>query len=725
MAPSDPLFPISQDQRLLDDPSSAIQAIEVPGTASSDATGHYRLVGFPELLTIDSNPEFPRTLYEAFNRSLRLRPERPLFGYRAVNRVTGELENSFTWMDHREVDRHRKLVGSGLLALEKQGIVNTGGKKSGWTVANWMANRPEWQFVHFSVASYDLRLTSLYDTLGPNVVEYCVNHAEVKVVFTSAGHLPDLIKLADKCPEMKVIVSVDNFAAIDLKHGGKPIGGLLKKDALKAWGASKGVTVMDLDELELLGSQNLAEFVPPAPDNVLSIMYTSGTTGMPKGVLITHRNLISASIAQLVGNATTEAGDVSLSYLPLSHIFEQFVEVVLLLNGVGIGFACGDMTRLIEDIQLLRPHTLVSVPRVLNRFYQVVKGATLDGPGLKGALSRRAFESAFAQLDSAEPSLPGPLNIYDKLVFKKVRAAFGGRLKFISTGSAPIAPEVLKFFTVALGRHCMLVEGYGQTEGMGTAVRCTGGDRTAFGYVGPPLPCCEIKLLDVPDMGYLHTDLPYPRGEILVRGENIFKGYYKDEKNTAETLDADGWLHSGDIGLFDPKGRLKIIDRKKNLLKLSQGEYVALEKVENTYALSPIVAQMYVHGDSLKDHLVAIVVPEPIAFTAFLKKIGKAPASEDPATLASMMKEKDVIDATLKELSTYHQGKLVGFEQIKRLHLEAQPFHESLLTPTLKIKRNIAKEYYKDIIAKLYGEPSAPTKGDMAWNESAKRQTKL
>lgn len=132
-----------------------------------------------------------------------------------------------------------------------------------------------------------------------------------------------------------------------------------------------------------------------------------------------------------------------------------------------------------------------------------IQAATLDGPGLKGALSRRAFNSAFAALESAEPSLPGPLNIYDKLVFRKVRLAFGGNLKFMSSGSAPIAPEVLKFFTVALGRDAYLVEGYGQTEGMGTATRCVPGDLTAFGYIGPPIPSTEMKLVDVPDMGYL------------------------------------------------------------------------------------------------------------------------------------------------------------------------------------------------------------------------------
>jgi len=707
MAPSDPFFPLPETA----DPVG-VQAREVPGTATANSTGNYRHVGYEKLMTLATSKEFPTTVFETFERSLRLRPERALFGWRASNKETGELAGQFSWMDHREVDRRRKLIGSGLLALAKQGVIKTGGKNTGWVVANWMTNRPEWQLIHLAATSYALVLTSLYDTLGPGVVEYCVNHAEVKAVFSAPSHIPDLIKLADKCPELKLIVSVDNWDTIDTKFGGKMVGGLPKSRALKAWGATKGMTILDLAEVEALGSQNLADFIPPSPDSLHSIMYTSGTTGNPKGALITHRNMTSACCAQLVGNASTEAGDVALSYLPLSHIYEQFVEVMLMMSGVGIGYACGDMTRLIEDIQILKPHSMVAVPRVLNRFYQVVKSATLDGPGLKGKLSRAAFESAFAGLDAPEPTLPGPFNIYDKLVFRKVRLAFGGRLKFLSSGSAPLAPEVLRFFTVAMGRNCSVVEGYGQTEGMGTAVRCIPGDLTAFGYVGPPLPGCEIKLLDVEDMGYLHTDKPYPRGEILIRGENIFPGYYKDEKNTKETIDDEGWLHSGDIGLFDAKGRLKIIDRKKNLLKLSQGEYVALEKVENTYALSPLVAQIYVHGDSFKDHLVGIVVPEPIAFTAFLNKIGKAPASDSPAELAKAMQKPDVIDAAFKELSTYHIGKLNGFEQIKRLHLAAEPFHESLLTPTFKIKRNIAREYYKETIDKLY-------------NESASRPAKL
>ncbi|WAQ86114.1 hypothetical protein PtA15_6A744 [Puccinia triticina] len=386
--------------------------------------------------------------------------------------------------------------------------------------------------------------------------------------------------------------------------------------------------------------------------------------------------------------------------------------------GAPIGYSCGDNLRLLEDVQLLKPtiflryasptelvsahpnpSILGSVPRVLNRIYQAVL-AQLDGPGFKGSLGRKALQ---VKLQNLKTNGTNTHFLWDRLVFNKVKQALGGRVRIIGTGSAPISPDVVSFLKVAF--ITQVSEGYGSTENSGTCTKCFGEDMDPNGTVGPPQAGQEIKLVDVPDMKYFSTDKPFPRGEICVRGEPCIPAYYKDEAKTAELIDAEGWQHSGDIGLVDEKGRFKIIDRIKNLVKLAQGEYVALEKVEGAYSVNPLIAQIYLHGDSLKSYLVAVIVPDPVAFQEFANKtVGKPVALDDACQLPA------VRAAVLKDMEkTAGSAKLLGFERIKNIFLTMEPFsiENELLTPTFKLKRPVAKAKFADVCAKLYLEHDA------------------
>jgi len=247
------------------------------------------------------------------------------------------------------------------------------------------------------------------------------------------------------------------------------------------------------------------------------------------------------------------------------------------------------------------------------------------------------------------------------------------------------------------------------TENCGTCTRCYPGDPSSSGTVGAPQPCNEIKLVDVPSMNYTSRDSPNPRGEVCIRGNNCFATYYKDDKNTKETVDDEGWLHTGDVGEIDSAGRLKIIDRIKNIMKLAQGEYVALEKIENVYGLHPIVAQLYVHGDSLQDHLLGVVVPDPVQFALLCNSIrGTTIGPNDSAELATAARDPAVAQAFLHEIT--HEAKkaaLKGFEMIKKIHITTVPFstENGLLTPTFKVRRKDCSIYFKEELAVLYAQP--------------------
>lgn len=674
------------------------QSIEVPGTRKPGQTGHYRNAAFPNFTTVETpERQFPRTEYEIFNFGLGRSYHKPCFGHRPINPITGELEKFFVWQSYKEIDRRRTEFGSGLLKLQADGLLGQI-DRTGWSVGIWTHNRPEWQIVYHGCAAYSLVVVSLYETLGPSVVEYCINHSNTRVIVSSASHIPDLLRIAESIPTVKVIISADRWQDLQPVEPQTVSAGDQRR-VLKSWGEQLGIRIFDIEEIEALGREHPSAHIPPRPSDMISICYTSGTTGMPKGALLHHSALATACVSNLHSQTWVTDDEMMLSYLPLSHIYERFFEAYAIALGFPIGYSCGDNLRLLEDVQLLKPTIFLGVPRVLNRIYQAVM-AQLEAPGFKGKLARRALQ---AKLENLKTTGSNTHFLWDRLVFNKVKQALGGRVKAIGSGSAPIAPEVISFIRVAF--ICQVAEGYGSTENSGTCTKCYLFDPDPNGTTGPPQVGMEIKLVDVPDMKYFSTDKPYPRGEICVRGGCCITGYYNDESKTKELIDSEGWQHSGDIGLIDDKGRIKIIDRIKNLLKLAQGEYVALEKVEGTYSVNPLISQIYVHGDSLKSYLVAVVVPDPVAFSDFANKVsGRAVTPEEACLLP------EVRGAILRELDqTATSAKLLGFERIKNVHLTTEAFsaENDLLTPTFKLKRPVAKAKFQAVCQKLYDEQDA------------------
>ena len=297
--------------------------------------------------------------------------------------------------------------------------------------------------------------------------------------------------------------------------------------------------------------------------------------------------------------------DVHLSYLPLAHVFERIVSNVWIIAGASIGFYQGDPLKLLDDVEALNPTLFLTVPRVCNRVYDKVRAKI----AAKGGIVQWLFNYAYAsKLKALRENNTYTHWLWDRLVFGSIRAKLGSRLRFIVSGSAPLSPEVTEFMRICFS--CEVYEGYGQTETTGVSSAGVFGDWNVSGHVGAPFPCVEFKLVDIPDMGYTSKDTPDPRGEICIRGPACFSGYYKDEEKTKEAIDSEGWVHTGDVGRWDSQGRLYIIDRKKHLFKLAQGEYIAPERVENILLRSDFISQAFIYGNPLENATVAIIVPD-------------------------------------------------------------------------------------------------------------------
>lgn len=527
--------------------------------------------------------------------------------------------------------------------------------------------------------SQSLYTVSLYDTLGPTATEYIINHAAVPTVVTSLPHIPALLKLKPRLPSLKVIISLD-----PLENGERD--GLSKLALLSSMAEDSGVKIYSIEQVEQIGaSHGTPAYHPPEPTDLITINYTSGTTGPPKGVVLKHENAVAAASCGLV-TVLQGPEESMMSYLPLAHIYARMTEHGALWAGGHIGYFHGDILNLVDDLQSLRPTAFTSVPRLYNRFGGAIRAATVQQPGLKGSLARHIVNTKLAAMEPADsPSATNTHAIYDRVWGRKVAAALGlDRAKDMVSGSAPLDPTLHKFFRAALGNR--FVQGYGLTETYAHGLCQMEGD-LSVGNCGGVAPTLEVCLLDVPDMEYYSTDKPQPRGELLIRGSSLFSGYYKNAEETAKAMLPDGWFCTGDIATVDRRGRFQIIDRRKNVLKLAQGEYISPERLENIY-LSHLsyLAMAYVHGDSMQTFLVSIFGVQPDMFAPFASKVlGKSIAAADIAAIKAACVDPRVVKAVQADLDRVgRKNKFAGYERVRKCQLRVDPFtiDNELLTPT-------------------------------------------
>ncbi|CAM1331904.1 Uncharacterised protein r2_g4078 [Pycnogonum litorale] len=439
--------------------------------------------------------------------------------------------------------------------------------------------------------------------------------------------------------------------------------------------------------LQEYGSNNMKTVTPATTNDSFCVCYTSGTTGDPKGVELTHRTWASA-LGAMMARYPIGLDDVChISYLPVAHVFEIGCVLCALNSGGKIGFYSGDIRELLNDMMALQPTYFPVVPRLLNRLHMEVMNE-VNGSYIKKSILNLALSSKSYAIKNGTAAS----TIWETLIFSKIKQKLGGNVKIVLVASAPVSHEVKDFIKCAL--DCVFFEAYGQTET--TVITRTDPDEWDSLHVGFPLPNCHIKVVDVPEMNYFAKD---DVGEICVRGPCLMKGYFKRDDLTAEVIDKDGWLHTGDIGQWLPNGGLKIIDRKKNIFKLSQGEYIAPEKVENAYSSCDLLNQIFVDGLSTENYCVAIVVPNCTSFMKWAQSNGYYETYEE------LCDNSTIINLFIKELHTF--GKAAGLnslEQVKKIKLSSKPFslEDGFLTATLKNKRPALRKYFQNEVKLLY-----------------------
>jgi len=638
------MFPGRWNLKTLDE----VQTVEV-----DPVSRERRHKDYPKLWTIPEGDAM--TILEGFERGLKIAGESgPFIGI--PQKDDKGLVTSYKYRTYGEVQADAKKCA---IALSKKGL--EAGKDF---IGFFSKNNYAYDVGILGGYYINIPNVSLYDTLGEQAVHHICNETEVKLIFVEdIKHLELLFKGA---AHLKTAV------LLGAEHGNIP-----KKD---------GVEVITWDAFMKSGENGELKEVRPTAEQLATLNYTSGTTGNPKGVMLTHHQLMISGMGVgeffLCGQPMSK-DDLWFSYLPLAHIFERVAHITFMSYGAQWCYSGGNVAHVVAELAIAKPTVFGAVPRVLNKLYDKIN-AKLNAPGCISSIKSSLLHLAMSKKRTGylDAGIVTKDTFWDRKLLATPQALLGGRVHTIACGAAPLNPSVRGFVRELFSVY--FVEGYGQTENAAAGCGTIFANYTKEdGCIGVPAPWTGVKLVDVPEMNYFAKD---GKGEICFRGGNVMKGYFKLPQKTAETIDSEGWLHTGDIGAWSENGQLKIIDRKKNIFKLSQGEYIAPERLEGIYAKNKLVQQIFIHGNSNESCLVAVVVPNEEEF--------KAIGSSVPALMKAMNDEAKATD------------HLKGFEMIRGIHIEHTLFsvENGLLTPTQKAKRPQLLAKYKTALDQLYAD---------------------
>jgi len=563
----------------------------------------------------------------------------------------------WTGISYRELREKVRNLAMGLMSL---------GLKRGDMIAILSENRPEWIMSDLAILSIGGVDVPLYPSSTASTIEYILNDSECKAIIVSNKlQLSKVQKIKSNVKNLKDIILLNEK---DVEPEVFVFSSLIEMGRANQ---SKYETLLD------------EEMKKVQPDDLVTLIYTSGTTGEPKGVMLTHNNFVS-NVKAALQVIPADHNDIFLSFLPLSHSFERMAGYYTAFSAGCTVYFAESVDTVARDLKEVRPTIMTSVPRLFERIHSRIMKNVDTAPPARQKIFYWALEvgKKYQQTrkeGKVSPILAAKFKLADKIVFHKIKAATGGRLRFFVSGGAALPQEIGEFFE-SMG--ILILEGYGLTESS-PVISANRVDDYKFGTVGKPLPGVEVKIAE--------------DGEILARGPNIMKGYYKNKKATEEAIDKDGWLHTGDIGEFDKHGFIKITDRKKHLFKTSGGKYIAPQQLENLFTRSKFIDQFVLIGDN-RTFLSALITPDFEAIKEY------ADSHNIPyLRVEELAHHPEIYKLIEKDIHTL-QKNLASYERIRKFVILDKPFtiENGELTPTLKIRRKVIEERYANLIRDIY-----------------------